>query len=38
MICYKIYSIQSKVSKEYNGERSATSRLLEIIIESGTSQ
>ncbi|EIW55361.1 uncharacterized protein TRAVEDRAFT_74190 [Trametes versicolor FP-101664 SS1] len=34
MICYKIYSIQSKVSKEYNGERSATSRLLEIIIES----
>ncbi len=36
LICYKIWSVQSKVNKEYNGERSATSRALEIIIESGT--
>ncbi|EIW55370.1 uncharacterized protein TRAVEDRAFT_51493 [Trametes versicolor FP-101664 SS1] len=34
LICYKIHSIQSKVRKEFNGERSAMSRLLEIIIES----
>ncbi|KAI8976640.1 hypothetical protein BD414DRAFT_160084 [Trametes punicea] len=34
LICYKIWSIQSMVGRQYRGERSPTSRVLEIIIES----
>ncbi|KAJ8464052.1 hypothetical protein ONZ51_g9847 [Trametes cubensis] len=36
LICYKIWRIQSKVTRDYTGQRSSTSRVLEIIIESAS--